>query len=309
VELIVRTAGDVCAGGHEHGWLFNKASRNDTPLSIAGCTPHSTPSAGDAVALGGSTSLCGNSSNWVLPKSGLVTHLASGLCLSVPPRESERALSGEESALAVLGECGSNSSIVQGMQLTNGTLRLEDGRCLDLLQLHDPPPPPPPPPPTVRPAAHASAVAPARQRGGAWSVQVGVRAVHTAGTTTTTVTTTDTVFLLPTDKTLQLRVFVDHSFCEVFWMGGRSAMTVALPSLSSSPPPLATTAAALARARAKGGSKVSAMLLASRGGAVTEAWAWAVESIWQSEEALRQQIQDEERRTTSTTRRGPELWT
>ena len=44
----------------------------------------------------------------------------------------------------------------------------------------------------------------------------------------------DTLLLLPTDRTLELRLLIDATMMEVIWQGGRVVMTVPIPPL---PPP------------------------------------------------------------------------
>merc|ERR1712241_1311999 len=41
---------------------------------------------------------------------------------------------------------------------------------------------------------------------------------------------TDQLQLLPGERTVTLRVYVDHWFCEAYWQGGRVAMTVITPA-------------------------------------------------------------------------------
>merc|ERR1712039_1058462 len=40
----------------------------------------------------------------------------------------------------------------------------------------------------------------------------------------------DTLKLSPNDKTIEMRLFVDNTFTEAYWMGGRVAMTIVTPA-------------------------------------------------------------------------------
>merc|ERR1711871_52904 len=77
--------------------------------------------------------------------------------------------------------------------------------------------------------------------------------------------TMDTLKLSPNDKTLTLRVYVDNTFSEAYWMGGRVAMTVVTPT-------------------AAGKNAIAAV---AQGGHATmrAATAFAVKPIWISEAA------------------------
>jgi hypothetical protein len=77
---------------------------------------------------------------------------------------------------------------------------------------------------------------------------------------------TDTLKLSPSDSTLTIRVYVDNTFSEAFWMGGRVAMTVDTP---------ATANCSVALAAAGGAAVVKA------------ATVHAVKPIWVSEAEVR----------------------
>ena len=85
-------------------------------------------------------------------------------------------------------------------------------------------------------------------------------------------TVADTLALSPSDKTIDLRVFVDNVMAEAYFMGGRVAMTVAAPSHSLCPD-----------------GRCGMYVTASQAGAtLASATAWGVKSIWVSpEEVLR----------------------
>ena len=65
----------------------------------------------------------------------------------------------------------------------------------------------------------------------------------------------------PNDKSLTIRVYVDNTFSEAYWMGGRVAMTLTTPDEGG----------AIAAVAQNGGATLSA------------AKAYAVNSIWISE--------------------------
>ena len=76
---------------------------------------------------------------------------------------------------------------------------------------------------------------------------------------------TDTLKLSPSDKTLTLRVYVDNTFSEAFWMGGRVAMTV---STAGTP-------------------EASMAVTASAAATLVSAKAFAVKPIWITEAEVR----------------------
>eukprot|EP00936_MAST-01D_sp_MAST-1D-sp1_P000747 g747.t1 len=76
---------------------------------------------------------------------------------------------------------------------------------------------------------------------------------------------TDTLKLSPNDKSLTIRVYVDNTFSEAYWMGGRVAMTLTTPDEGG----------AIAAVAQNGGATLSA------------AKAYAVNSIWISEAEVR----------------------
>merc|ERR1712070_244470 len=75
----------------------------------------------------------------------------------------------------------------------------------------------------------------------------------------------DKLKLSPSDKTIDMRLFVDNTFTEVYWMGGRVAMT--------------TTAKA---------NKAAGMSVSADKGGITldSAKAWKVGSIWVTPEEV-----------------------
>jgi hypothetical protein len=79
--------------------------------------------------------------------------------------------------------------------------------------------------------------------------------------------TTDTLKLLPTDTTLDLILYIDNTFTEAFWMGGRVAMTVVTPT--------------------SGGMDDVTVMADAPDVAVASATAWAVEPIWVSPEQVK----------------------
>jgi len=79
--------------------------------------------------------------------------------------------------------------------------------------------------------------------------------------------TTDTLSLLPSDKTIDLKLYVDNTFTEAFWMGGRVAMTIVTKS---------------------SGGKDDVSIGASASGVIFSATAWEVGSIWVTPEVVKQ---------------------
>merc|ERR1711957_983239 len=77
----------------------------------------------------------------------------------------------------------------------------------------------------------------------------------------------DTLRLLPEDKTIDLTLYVDNTFTEAFWMGGRVAMTVVTKS---------------------SGGIDDVLVRASEVGVVVSATAWEVGSIWITPEEVKQ---------------------
>ena len=78
--------------------------------------------------------------------------------------------------------------------------------------------------------------------------------------------TTDTLSLLPSDSTLELTLFIDNTFTEAFWMGGRVAMTIVTPA---------------------SGGKEDVTVRASEPGVTANATAWEVGSIWVTPEEVK----------------------
>jgi len=78
--------------------------------------------------------------------------------------------------------------------------------------------------------------------------------------------TTDVLNLLPGDKTLDLVLYVDNTFTEVYWMGGRVAMTIVTPSSSG---------------------QDDASISANQSGVTVSVTAWAVGSIWVAPEQVK----------------------
>ena len=77
---------------------------------------------------------------------------------------------------------------------------------------------------------------------------------------------TDVLQLLPADKTIELTLYVDNTFTEAFWQGGRVAMTTVTPS---------------------SGGHDDATVGASQPGVSASATAWSVDSIWVSPEEVK----------------------
>lgn len=76
----------------------------------------------------------------------------------------------------------------------------------------------------------------------------------------------DTLKLLDSDKTIDMHLYVDNTFAEVYYQGGRVAMTVNTPASDDA----------------------QVMLSSSVGGVTATATAWSVSSIWVTpEEVLR----------------------
>ena len=80
--------------------------------------------------------------------------------------------------------------------------------------------------------------------------------------------TTDTLRLLPGDTTIDLALYVDNTFTEAFWMGGRVAMTVVT--------------------KTSGGSDDVTIRASQPGTTVVSAVAWEVGSIWVTPEQVKQ---------------------
>lgn len=78
--------------------------------------------------------------------------------------------------------------------------------------------------------------------------------------------TTDMLRLLPQDKTLELTLYVDNTFTEAYWMGGRVAMTIITPT---------------------SGGQDDVTVAASQPGVTVSATAWEVGSIWVSPEVVK----------------------
>jgi hypothetical protein len=78
--------------------------------------------------------------------------------------------------------------------------------------------------------------------------------------------TTDMLTLLPSDKTVDLSLYVDNTFTEVFWMGGRVAMTMVT--------------------RTSGGA--DDVTVSASQPVTASATAWAVGSIWVTPEEVEQ---------------------
>lgn len=79
--------------------------------------------------------------------------------------------------------------------------------------------------------------------------------------------TTDTLKLLASDKTIDMRLFVDNTFTEVYWMDGRVAMTTTTA---------ATQAAEITISADKAGTTLASVQ------------AWKIGSIWVSPEEVLQ---------------------
>jgi beta-fructofuranosidase len=257
------TISGLMGWGHRHGWLFNQASRPDVTVTTKDC---GTTVGAEIVAGGGSTT-CGNASNFVMEKDGLIHHVASGLCLTL--------LLGKK-RYAVLGVCGQN---VTGQDQTfvqaNMTIRTATtGVCLSLVDIAG----------NSAPVEAIVADAPGALhseddqvvvREQPWALTVGVKRFSASGATTVL---SETMRLLPSDQgTLQLQAFIDHTFAEVFWQGGRVAMTAPVPELAAANGPLA-----LAVRVVSGDSPV----------VLESATAWRVGSMWQPKAQLLRQIDD-----------------
>ena len=78
--------------------------------------------------------------------------------------------------------------------------------------------------------------------------------------------TTDTLSLLPADTTIELILYIDNTFTEAYWMGGRVAMTVVTPA---------------------SGGKEDVTVSASQPGVTVAATAWEVGSIWVTPEEVK----------------------
>jgi len=76
---------------------------------------------------------------------------------------------------------------------------------------------------------------------------------------------TDALKLSPSDTSLTIRVYVDHTFSEAYWMGGRVAMTISTPSTS----------------------EAGMAAFASAPATLESAQAYAVDSIWVTKEQVR----------------------
>jgi len=79
--------------------------------------------------------------------------------------------------------------------------------------------------------------------------------------------TVDVLKLLPSDETLDMALFVDNTFTEVFWMGGRVAMTITTPT---------------------SGGHDDVTVAATEPGVTVSATAWAVDSIWVTPDVVKQ---------------------
>lgn len=79
--------------------------------------------------------------------------------------------------------------------------------------------------------------------------------------------TTDTLSLLPEDKTIDLTLYVDNTFTEAFWMGGRVAMTIVTGS---------------------SGGVDDVTVRASQSGVSVSATAWPVSAIWVTPDEVKQ---------------------
>jgi sucrose-6-phosphate hydrolase SacC (GH32 family) len=79
--------------------------------------------------------------------------------------------------------------------------------------------------------------------------------------------TYSTLNLLPSDKTIDLTLFVDNTFTEAFWMGGRVAMTIVTKS---------------------SGGTDDVSITANQPGVTASATAWEVGSIWVTPEEVKQ---------------------
>jgi len=78
---------------------------------------------------------------------------------------------------------------------------------------------------------------------------------------------TDTLSLLPEDKTIDMALYVDNTMTEAFWMGGRVAMTTVTKS-------------------SQGSDDVT--VVASQPGITVSATAWQVGSIWVTPDDVKQ---------------------
>jgi len=78
---------------------------------------------------------------------------------------------------------------------------------------------------------------------------------------------TDMLSLLPTDKTINLSLYVDQTFTEAFWMGGRVAMTIVTKS---------------------SGGNDDVTISANQPGITVSATAWKVGSIWVTPDVVKQ---------------------
>ena len=76
---------------------------------------------------------------------------------------------------------------------------------------------------------------------------------------------TDTLWMSPSDKTITLRVYVDNTFSEAYWMGGRVAMTI----------------------NTGGTPEASMAVTASAAATLVSAKAFAVKPIWITEAEVR----------------------
>merc|ERR1711924_311479 len=71
----------------------------------------------------------------------------------------------------------------------------------------------------------------------------------------------DTLKLLPSDRTIDVRLYVDNTMTDTYWMGGRVAMTVDTPATESA-------------------DVVVSMVGNSTASVSVNATAWSVSSIW-----------------------------
>jgi hypothetical protein len=113
-------------------------------------------------------------------------------------------------------------------------------------------------PPTVEQTAMANGIS---GSGTPYTVSVGARPLSNA----TAEPVTDTLKLSTSDTSLTIRVYVDHTFSEAYWMSGRVAMTVPTPSTD----------------------KAGMAAYASAPATLERAEAYSVGSIWVTEEQVR----------------------
>merc|ERR1712241_1187088 len=113
---------------------------------------------------------------------------------------------------------------------------------------------------------------PAPSPSGAFGVEFFVEYVPPTGNIVSDVTvgsgsTTDTLKLSPNDKTIDMRLYVDNTFTEAYWMNGRVAMTIDTPATE----------------------QADVILSADKADVTLEsATVWHVNSIWVSPEQVKQ---------------------